>query len=101
MFSDAPRTWNYPCIKRLFQLDDSKSFHGKWLFHLTSIEKNERFEFQANIQFPLFFSTIFQVKSLSSKFMKTVEPSSNPPQTALKYQGGHETTMIEILRKRW
>lgn len=31
--------------------------------------------------------------------MKTVEPSSNPPQTALKYQGGHETTMIEITSK--
>ena len=29
-------SWNY---KWLFQLDDSKSLHGKWLFHQTSIYK--------------------------------------------------------------
>ena len=35
------QSWNFkqPVVLWLFQLDDSKSLHKKWLFHQTSIKK--------------------------------------------------------------
>ena len=39
----------------LFQLDDSKSLHEKWLFHQTSIKKNGSLEFQVYIYIHVFF----------------------------------------------